>query len=456
MKQAAVTSEIGDARDYAKEPGKLEFPNLRITFSEIALPTWKVWFDDFVVSGNNDESKEKGGSLTFFSPNRRDQLFQIVFHNLGICSLEQDSSNPKDQVLRWVAELYCEQMEITRMGQGDAGATSSTTTEPARTDPPATPTKLRRADVGESVARTLPTRKTLDSALAGNRKFGSSPAFDVALRSMEYTVTRERVGSGSYPADAGSKLMLIEYTIHNPSASPLRLTRETLQFQVTDSAGVNRGVVDIAMGANNERIGGSVLPDQTMECRAIVPMPANVDASTLTMTCPEDGSIQKIDTAGKASLREAWVQDASAGDDARFTALSVVPSQAGVFYPMMKFDFRLDSIGYADRPKIGGAAPPKTKCLMANITIRNPSPENARYDGPTFRPALAISDGSNLQWNGYLLSVAQDVRASTELTPGQELKVRLFFDVPESEAVAPVGFRFSESKSRTYLFDLGQ
>jgi hypothetical protein len=113
VKQTIVSDEIGDARDYLKEPGKIEFPNLKITLPEVAVTSWFDWFDDFVVKGNNGDDKEKNGSLTFLAPNLKDELAAINFFNLGIFKLAVDKAEANSDKIKLVtAELYCERMEF--------------------------------------------------------------------------------------------------------------------------------------------------------------------------------------------------------------------------------------------------------------------------------------------------------------------------------------------------------
>ena len=120
VKQTAVTDDIGDARDYLKEPGKLEIPNLKITLSEVTAQTWYDYHENFVIKGNNDEGAEKGGTLEFLSPNRQDTLLTITFMNLGIFKITTDKSEANaDQVKRVSAEFYCEQMTL-KYGKGTA------------------------------------------------------------------------------------------------------------------------------------------------------------------------------------------------------------------------------------------------------------------------------------------------------------------------------------------------
>ncbi|MCL4499455.1 MAG: phage tail protein [Chloroflexi bacterium] len=119
VKQSAVTDDIGDARDYQKEPGKLEFPNLKISFSEVTAKSWYDWHKEFVIKGNNDESKEKHGTLTFYGPNMQDELARIELYNLGIFRIGAEKAEANsDQIKRVTAELYCERMEFKYSGKG--------------------------------------------------------------------------------------------------------------------------------------------------------------------------------------------------------------------------------------------------------------------------------------------------------------------------------------------------
>ena len=113
VKQSAITDDIGDARDYLKEPGKLEFPNLKVTLAEIIAQSWYDYHEDFVIKGNNDESKEKNGALILLAPNTQIELARISFFNLGIFKVASEKVEVNaDQIKRITAELYCERMEF--------------------------------------------------------------------------------------------------------------------------------------------------------------------------------------------------------------------------------------------------------------------------------------------------------------------------------------------------------
>lgn len=133
VRQTVVTDNIGDARDFAKEPGKLEFPNLKITIVEATAQPFLDWHENFVIKGNNDEGAEKKGSLTLLSPDLKTPLAKIKFYNLGVFRIQPDKSESgADQVRRLTVEMYVERMEFEcPPATGESGSTGTT--------PPATP-----------------------------------------------------------------------------------------------------------------------------------------------------------------------------------------------------------------------------------------------------------------------------------------------------------------------------
>ena len=115
VKQKFVENPVGENRDYQKEPGALEFPNLAVTLAESSAESWYTWFEDFVVKGNNGQAQEKNGKLEYLSPNLQDVLFTVEFKHLGIFKLEPDNGvQNADNIVRLRAEMYVEQMTFAQ------------------------------------------------------------------------------------------------------------------------------------------------------------------------------------------------------------------------------------------------------------------------------------------------------------------------------------------------------
>ena len=112
VKQNVTRDEIGDRREPRKEPGTLEFPNLKVTFAAASAKTWEDWFEDFVVKGNSGEKNEKSGALVFLGPDLKAELGRVTLHNVGIFALRHPAPAGKETIQKVVAELYCERMEL--------------------------------------------------------------------------------------------------------------------------------------------------------------------------------------------------------------------------------------------------------------------------------------------------------------------------------------------------------
>jgi phage tail-like protein len=113
VKQTAVQNSVGDARDQQREPGKLEFPNLKVTLSAAGADGWLTWLDDFVVKGNNGQDKEKNGTIYYLATDKQTVLAKVKLYNMGIIRIDQvDSEAGSDAIQRYVAELYVERMEF--------------------------------------------------------------------------------------------------------------------------------------------------------------------------------------------------------------------------------------------------------------------------------------------------------------------------------------------------------
>ena len=113
IKQSISRDAVGDSRDYQIEPGKIEFPDLKITIPNSALQSWVNWEEDFIVKGNNGDKQEKSGALVFLATNRTDELARLLLLNCGIFNLvDAMSDDGKPHVGFSTASIYCERMEL--------------------------------------------------------------------------------------------------------------------------------------------------------------------------------------------------------------------------------------------------------------------------------------------------------------------------------------------------------
>jgi hypothetical protein len=111
-----ISSEnpVGEARDYEKVPGSIQFPNLRITFASTTAQSWENWHEDFVVKGNNSADKERNGAIVYLDAMRTAELGRVNLSNCGIFRLTSEKLEAgSEHVRRLVADLYCERMDFS-------------------------------------------------------------------------------------------------------------------------------------------------------------------------------------------------------------------------------------------------------------------------------------------------------------------------------------------------------
>ena len=83
------------------------------SISEVGSESWRDYFEDFVIGGNNAEANEKSGALVFLSPSLKGEILRIGFFNMGVFRMTPDRFVANEDKIRNVSfELYCERMEL--------------------------------------------------------------------------------------------------------------------------------------------------------------------------------------------------------------------------------------------------------------------------------------------------------------------------------------------------------
>ena len=100
--------------DGAREPGRLEYPNLVVTLAESAAGPFFDWAESFIIQGANGQKDEKSGSIDFLTVDLKTVLATLTFSNLGIfrCAPEKAEAGV-ESIRRVKAEMYCESMTFS-------------------------------------------------------------------------------------------------------------------------------------------------------------------------------------------------------------------------------------------------------------------------------------------------------------------------------------------------------
>jgi hypothetical protein len=113
---------VGQLRDYEQQPTHAEFPNLKISLVPSSAQSWLEWHDDFLIKGNNHDTKERDGAIVFLSPTQT-ELGRLNLFHCGIVDLGSEPRDPLEGAISkrasmdggiglLRAELYCERMVL--------------------------------------------------------------------------------------------------------------------------------------------------------------------------------------------------------------------------------------------------------------------------------------------------------------------------------------------------------
>jgi len=113
VKHKLQVDAVGTSKTPELVPTTVEFPNLKITLSEVSSKTWFDWLEDFVIKGKNDDSEERSGTIQLLAPDAKTEHARIKLFGLGIYRIALPAAEPRgDKVNRVTAELYCTRMEL--------------------------------------------------------------------------------------------------------------------------------------------------------------------------------------------------------------------------------------------------------------------------------------------------------------------------------------------------------
>lgn len=99
--------------DGERKSSVLVFPDLHLHLDAEKADSFREWFEDFVIGGNNDDERERDGAVTYLEP-FGEALALLRLYHVGIYRITDEpavgSGPPRVRV-----DLYVERMEFARM-----------------------------------------------------------------------------------------------------------------------------------------------------------------------------------------------------------------------------------------------------------------------------------------------------------------------------------------------------
>ena len=166
LKRGIAQNTIGEQRDYEKAPATWQIPNLVFYIAGQDAGPFQQWLDDFVVKGNNDDSKEKTLDIELLDASMKGSLLTLNCSGVGIvgCTLEPaDPAGGQPGSVR--VEVYVERITIPAAGAAKNAAAAPPPPEtPAAAPAPAAAAPADAAKTAEPAPAAVKARKKRPAA----------------------------------------------------------------------------------------------------------------------------------------------------------------------------------------------------------------------------------------------------------------------------------------------------
>lgn len=278
---------------------------------------------------------------------------------------------------------------------------------------------------------------------------GKASPINITLKSAEFTVAQVVIGDQVYFPSAEEKLLVLHYTLHNPLAEEQLARYDTFSATAVDSKNENHEYTqDFGVEATKLALSMNLKPAQKVDGYALIKVPAKGEIPKLILAS-SDNLVLRYDLRGKVKPLAAPFADPS--DATGASALSTAPAKVGESYPLSNFDFALNGTSFSDKALPDSEPAEGNRYLVVSVTAKNvaPTEQLVRYD--TFRAVVKDTDDADIE-SGDVLLASRNAPASTELKPGQEMKVRIFFEVPKDLSFKTLSI--SEMDSHVLEYDM--
>jgi phage tail-like protein len=110
VRHPTMENASGDRLESTKEPGRVEYPNLSITFGEQNMANWYSWYQQSVVGG---VVSRRTGAISWYAPDRVTELMRLELDGVGLLNLEIDRYQAgQEKIAVAKATLFVETMTL--------------------------------------------------------------------------------------------------------------------------------------------------------------------------------------------------------------------------------------------------------------------------------------------------------------------------------------------------------
>jgi hypothetical protein len=190
---------------------------------------------------------------------------------------------------------------------------------------------------------------TDDCQLGQTYVIGNANPLHLTVNSLEYISSRIKTGTRYTRPDVGEKLLVVHYTLQNPSTTDFHVGGVSIDWMATDSNGVNRQQAFVSVEGTGNALDQMLSAGKPVNCYAVISMPAKGVATNLAAPAHnETVNVARYKLKGKVTPLPAPFADIR--DSTGSTPLTVIPGKVGVSYPVGDYDVTVESVESSDKP----------------------------------------------------------------------------------------------------------
>jgi hypothetical protein len=284
-----------------------------------------------------------------------------------------------------------------------------------------------------------------------------SEALNFTLRSAEFLVARQVIGSEFNAPKPSEKLLLLHCTIQNPQKQEVYLSNGQVKFTAVDSKGENHvRFYFFAREGDNKELSIYLKPGQKIDVVSPIIVPAS---GTIPKLIVEGGIANNPVVRYDLSKSIKGLPAPYADPKDPFKAPNTVSVKAGQYYPDTEFDFKLESVAFSSEKLDDNAPGDGKRFLLATFSARNPiNNDDTRYllalkNNLKFMVTDANDDSID-SFNGewYKVGTPQKISTYPNLAYDQESKFRVAFELPQKVNAKTLTL---SGQLRNFVFDVG-
>jgi hypothetical protein len=287
---------------------------------------------------------------------------------------------------------------------------------------------------------------------------GKSTPINFTLDSARYAAERFTIGPNIWVPKRDEKVLVLRFTVHNPLPRTQRFYWADLKFTAVDATDTNREYIQAVRraGVQDARFEAELKPAQKVQIETAIVVPAAGEVPKLIVEREAGAPVIRYDLRGKVGKLPAPFADPA--DATGATPAKEPTFAAGTPAPVGAMDVTLEAVGSIAGPAYNGDSPkPGYRYATVLVTLKNVTAAKRRYYWGDFDATARDADGEKVPFTQSMLKGTRNEKADGELEPGESVRVRFYFAVPESVQLKTVTLRdtaYSGVNGRPVVFDL--